>query len=105
MPRRAQGVSTTEFTFARVGALTPSHNAKRNVLFFRIGPPTLSVYCGRFLQSRGGGVGRVLLFFHVFASNALFRMLNTVLPCHSFPPDLVRSWICPLPRPSSASTG
>ena len=41
---RAQGVNTVAFVFDLVTGLNPSYSAKKNVLFFTMGPPTLAVY-------------------------------------------------------------
>src|SRR5262245_32985026 len=43
MPFRAQGVSTTGFWVVRARTMTSSNNAKKNVLFFFMGPPRLPV--------------------------------------------------------------
>jgi hypothetical protein len=44
MPLRAQGVNAGDTTLLRCQSSTWSHNTKKNVLFFLIGPPKLSVY-------------------------------------------------------------
>src|SRR5262245_16024143 len=82
-----------------------SKRAKKNVLFFWIGPPTLPVSWFRLYQfGRVGGPGLRLLA-HVFALSAEFWMFHTALPANLLVPERVRIWICALPRPSSASTG
>src|SRR5438552_6906306 len=105
MPLRAHGVSTVAFTFVRPAGSKPSQSAKKNVLFFTMGPPTLPVYWLRFVHDRVAGTGCTLLFAHVLGSSALLRMFHTAAPWNLFVPDLVETWICAFPRPNSASTG
>ncbi len=89
----------------------PSHSAKKNVLFLMIGPPKLSVYWFLLVQSLGVGFhapvlgSTALLLAQVLASNAVFRTDHTALPLNWLVPDRVKTCICPLPRPISASTG
>src|SRR5262245_25591057 len=95
----------------RVRLILWSHNAKKNVLFFTIGPPPLTVYWFVFLQSIGVGLGfpvrgsRLLLFSQLLADIAVFRLFQTAAPLNWFVPERVSICTCPLPRPSSASTG
>src|SRR6185295_17539540 len=111
MPFRAHGVSTNGVWVVRWLMINPSNSAKKNVLFLTIGPPTLAVYWFRLTQSARVGlhnpvVGlRVRLLAQVLASNALFRADQTALPLNWLVPDRVKTSICPLPRPISASTG
>src|SRR2546425_13325769 len=49
--------------------------------------------------------GTLRLFIHVLAFSAVFWIFHTALPAYLLVPDRVRTWICALPRPSSASAG
>src|SRR5215471_14596139 len=88
-----------------------SHNAKKNVFSLMIGPPKLRVYWLVFLQLRGVGfhlrVSESIcsLLVQLLPVNLVLRLLYTALPRNSLVPGRVRTWICPLPRPYSASTG
>src|SRR5262245_66547877 len=104
MPWRAVSVSTGVVTVVRMRLILWSHNAKKNVLFFTIGPPPLTVYWLVFLQSIGVGLGfpvsgsRLLLFSQLFADSAVFRLLHTADPLNSFVPERVSIYTCYSPR-------
>src|SRR5437867_6260444 len=97
MPFRAHGVSTVGFCVVRALTITPSNNAKKNVLFFTIGPPRLAVYSCALVQF--GLVGfqapvlesTARLLLQVLASNAEFVADHTRLPLYRFVPDRVRN--------------
>src|SRR5688572_23359082 len=105
MPFRAHGVSTTGFWLLRDAGSRPFQRAKKNVLFLTMGPPKLAVYSLRLVQLRVTGVPALRLFAHVFGSRAELVTFHTAEPRYWFVPDFVRSCICELPRPTSASTG
>ena len=92
--------------FERIGSLLRaifwSQDAKKNVLFFMIGPPPLIVYWFTFFYI-GSRPSR--LSFHSLASRPVLILLQTPDPWYSFPPDFVSTCTCPAPRPISASTG
>src|SRR5688572_31083127 len=97
MPFRAHGVSTIVFGVVRALAITPSYNAKKNVLFRTIGPPRLMVYSCALVQFGLVGfhapvfesIARLLL--QVLESNAEFVADQTRLPVYRFVPDRVRN--------------
>src|SRR5206468_3576714 len=68
MPFRAHGVSTIGFGVVRPFTRAVSHSAKKNVLFFLIGPPKLPVSWCVFVQS--GLVG-----FHAPVMGSTCRLL------------------------------
>jgi hypothetical protein len=100
-----QGDSTCPITDSRDFEMFWSHSAKKNVLLRMIGPPTLSVYWFWLVHGCVGGPPSTRLSLKVRASRAEFRMFHTAEPWYSLPPDRVVIWICPFPRPVSASTG
>src|SRR5262245_34760367 len=83
----------------------PFQSAKKKVLFCTIGPPTLPVYSWMFDQLRVVGVPATRLLAHVLGSNAVLVAFHTRAPRNRLVPDRVSTWICELPRPTSASTG
>ena len=111
MPFRAHGVSTCVLIESRLRTIWWSQSAKKNVRLRTIGPPKLTVYWFRLIQSAGVGLqspvsGSVsLLLPQVLESMALFRSDQTALPRYSFVPERVVIRNVPFPRPSSASTG
>src|SRR5262245_10779193 len=95
IPFRAHGVSTIGFCVVRPLTITPSNNAKKNVLFLTIGPPRLALYSCVLVQF--GAVGfqapvlasMVLLLAQVLASRAEFVADHTRLPVYRLVPDRV----------------
>src|SRR5262249_16621253 len=85
MPFLAQSVNTIGLTVRRCRSNCLSNNVKKNVLFFTIGPPTLSVNLLRLIQVCSPGFHTpfttCLLLDHVLASRAEFRINHPPVPC------------------------
>ena len=93
MPFLAQSVSTAGLIVFRWRSNCWPQRAKKNVLFFTMGPPRLAVYSFRLIQAGLPGVQTprtiCLLLLQVFASSAEFRTFHTALPRNSFVPERV----------------
>src|SRR3989442_5655674 len=89
MPRWAHGVSTVGLVRVRVSGKRPFQSAKKNVLFFTIGPPTLSVASFRFVQGGVSGLPLTRLLAHVLGFSALFWRFHVAAPRNWLVPDRV----------------